>query len=146
MNILVAGSAGFTGQVLVAQLQEAGHRVTGIDIDPEQLFDIFIQHDLTKPLKQEINAEVVIHLASAVGGFLFNINEDLIETNDRVNHNILKICQASGCNHMVFFSSINVFEVNQTFVNDRLVLMDKKAPYARSKAKGEFLFTKLYAT
>ena len=101
MIILVTGNAGFTGQVLVAQLQATGHRVTGIDIDPEQLSNIFIQHDLTEPLKKKVIAEVVIHLASAVGGFLFNINEKLIEINDQINHNVLEICRASGCHHSV---------------------------------------------
>lgn len=141
MNVLVTGSAGFTGQVLVAQLQAAGHQVTRIDIEPDYLSGTFIQHDLTKPLKQEIVADVVIHLASAVGGFLFNLKEDLIETNDGVNANVLEICKKAGCDHLVFFSSINVFEVNHSFVHDRLVVVDQKSPYARSKARGEFLFS-----
>lgn len=140
MIVLVTGSAGFTGQALVAQLQARGHQVTGIDIEPEQRSNTFIQHDLTKPLKKKVVAEVVIHLASAVGGFLFNVDEKLIKINDRINHNVLEICRASGCRHLVFFSSINVFEVSQTFVNDRLAIIDQKTPYARSKAHGEFFF------
>jgi len=41
---------------------------------------------------------------------------------------------------VIFFSSINVFEVNQSFGQSRLLMMDQKTPYALSKARGEFLF------
>jgi UDP-glucose 4-epimerase len=140
MDVLVTGSAGFTGQILVPRLQAAGHRVIGVDIEPDHLSDTFIRHDLTGPLEQKMAADVVIHLASTVGGFLFNLKEELAETNDRINHTVLEICREVGCDHLIFFSSINVFEVNQSFAHDRLLVADQKTPYARSKAQGEFLF------
>ncbi len=142
MNILVTGSAGFTGQVLVEQLKKADHHVIGIDIDLENQSDTFIQHDLTQPFRDKMNIDIVIHLASAVGGFLFNLKPEIIEINDKINNNVLRICKNASCNHLIFFSSINVFEVNQSFVHDSLVSIDQKTPYAISKARWEFLFSK----
>ena len=139
MDVLVIGSAGFAGRELVPRLKAAGHRVIGIDIESEDQSDVFIQHDLTSPLSlASFCPDICIHLASAVGGFIFNSEQrDLIEQNKLINANTIAACVDAGCKHIIFFSSINVFEHNPLYTHGPLEMMRQSSPYAILKAEGE---------
>lgn len=144
MNVLITGSAGFVGQELVRQLKSAGQFVIGIDIEFDPLADVFIQHDLAKPLGDCLNFQVCVHLASAVGGFLFNTRQELIQKNDQINANVLTLCRSSRCSHLIFFSSINVFETSRSFIHEPLSALDQITPYAYSKACSESFFSQAF--
>lgn len=58
MRILITGAAGFIGQHLVPELEQAGHKVTGIDRD---------DHDLRYELPDVSGYDYVVHLAAKVG-------------------------------------------------------------------------------
>ncbi|MFA6217339.1 MAG: UDP-glucuronic acid decarboxylase family protein [Candidatus Omnitrophota bacterium] len=75
MNILVTGGAGFIGSHLCKRLLSLGHRVICVDnfitSSPENIAEIrrdknflFINHDITKPLKVSRSLDWVMHLAS----------------------------------------------------------------------------------
>ncbi|MBI4973945.1 GDP-mannose 4,6-dehydratase [Candidatus Roizmanbacteria bacterium] len=75
MKILIAGGAGFIGSHLSAHLLKDNHEIicvdnflTGSKKNIENLLDnklfTFLQHDVTKPLPQNITADAVFHLAS----------------------------------------------------------------------------------
>lgn len=142
MNILVTGSAGFVGRELVPRLQAAGHGVIGVDLDDEDNSDIFIQHDLARPIAAAIGSiDLCIHLAAAVGGILFNVERrDLVEVNDRINRSVTESCQHLGCKRLIFFSTINVFENGGDFQHGPLQSVTDVSPYAASKVVGERLF------
>lgn len=139
MHILVTGSAGFVGSDIIPKLQSLGHIVTGIDIVEENQSDKAYLHDLTKPINLDnIKYDLCIHLASAVGGILFNIKqENIIIVNEAINNTVIDICRQATCNKMVFFSSINVYETGQPYEHDALQEINQRSFYALSKAKSE---------
>jgi UDP-glucose 4-epimerase len=142
MRVLVTGSAGFVGRELVPRLVAAGHEVTGVDIQTEAASTDPITHDLTDELSLDGERfDLCIHLASAVGGLLFNVGRrSLIQTNERINENVLALCRETGCPRFVFFSTINVFETSPTFEHAPLTRFDQRSPYAISKAQAEVFF------
>lgn len=139
MRVLVTGSAGFVASELIRKLKSVGHKVTGIDIVGETQSDQFILHDLTLPLKMNTEKfDVCVHLASAVGGILYNVSKDNISSvNEAINSTVIEICRQASCNRIVFFSSINVYETGQPYKHDALEKIDQITPYALSKAKSE---------
>ena len=141
MKVLVTGSAGFVGKEMVTMLKDNGHHVIGIDINPDHLSDEFYQHDLTIVFNKKLDFDVCIHLASSVGGILFNVEKaDIITYNNLINKNVLNIMTENNCDHLVFFSSINVFESNNKFTHAKIDGLDQMSGYALSKAIGELFF------
>lgn len=75
MKILVAGGSGFIGSHLSARLLKDGHGVICVDSlltgDKKNITHLlsdksfsFLQHDVTKPLPENVSADAVFHLAS----------------------------------------------------------------------------------
>lgn len=139
MKILVTGSAGFLGQWFVRDLRLANHHVIGIDRNPEIESHQFIQHDLRAPVVgQKLDFDVCIHLASSVGGFLFNAHDsNLIETEILVLKNLKQLCAQSNCSRLIFASSMNVFENSGVQEEGPLKVRDQKTPYAMAKVQAE---------
>jgi UDP-glucose 4-epimerase len=145
MNILITGCSGFVGSYLTKALHKLGHTIIGIDINDlgptcdSKSVDIFFKHDLTKPFYNYIgNIDLCIHLASSVGGILFNVDKpNIVVYNKIVNENVLNLCVRARCDRLLFFSSINVFEDRCQFSHEPLY---KLTPYAESKVEGERLF------
>lgn len=142
MRILVTGSAGFVGKELVRILKKDNHFVIGLDIKEENQSDIFFQHDLTTSFGEEIKFDLCIHLASSVGWILFNTEKvDIIKYNNLINKYTLEILKKNGCNRMIFFSSINVFEWKNEFPHAKLTGLDQQSSYALSKGMSEMFFS-----
>jgi UDP-glucose 4-epimerase len=142
MKILVTGSAGFLSSWLIPALQNAGHYVIGIDRIHENISTECITHNLQMPLARKLEFDSCIHVASSVGGFLFNAKEfDLLSTEETIAHNIIQLCRESNCENFIFLSSINVFENSEIpDEHDELKIFNQKTPYAQSKARIESLF------
>ena len=143
MRILVTGSVGFWGSALVPMLQQEGHVVIGVDIAPENSIsncDYFYQFDL-RQLPQnipELHFDICVHLASAVGGFLFNAKEEsLIENEIQIFEGVVSLCKAVKCERIIFTSSINVFENDESYPHARITSVTQKTPYARAKVAVE---------
>lgn len=138
-DVLVTGAAGFIGQYMCEQLAKVGISVIGLDKREADLPCEFIRHDLTQPYAGRIEAGTCVHLASSVGGILYNnaAKADMIEYNASVNTGTVELLKAGGCKRMVFFSSINVFESNPSFEHGPVRVPPALTSYAMSKADGE---------
>lgn len=138
-NVLVTGAAGFIGQYICEHLAGMGISVIGLDKRDADLPCEFIRHDLTQPYAGRIEADVCVHLASSVGGILYNnaAKADMIEYNALVNTGAVKFLKAGGCRRIVFFSSINVFETNPSFEQGPVRVRPALTSYAISKEDGE---------
>jgi UDP-glucose 4-epimerase len=139
VNILVTGSAGFLGNWLVQDLQINGHHVIGLDQQEEFISNEFIHHDLKWPIENaNYQFDICIHLASWVGGFLFNASQtSLIESEVLLLKNLKNFCDRSNCKRIIFTSSVNVFENSGVQEEGPLQIHDQKTPYAIGKARCE---------
>lgn len=141
MNVLVTGSAGFLGSVLVPLLQQQRMTVIGVDLNHENHSDTFYQVDLrVKEELPNIAFDICIHLASAVGGFLFNAQEASLVNNEvQIFLGVQHLCQTASCGRILFTSSINVFEIDGDCYESSLRTVELATPYARAKATVEQL-------
>lgn len=145
-NVLVTGAAGFIGQYLCEYLISCGMNVIGIDKRKVSANFDMICHDLTQPFPMQIQADVCVHLASSVGGILFNHSAaaDMLEYNEAINRTVVDICKKNKCARLIFFSSINVFENDSSFAHESILIKPSVTPYAKSKAGGEKLYADLF--
>jgi len=51
-----------------------------------------------------------VHLASAVGGIIFNQDNSMIDYNNRINENLVRLLRKNQVKKLIFVSSINVCE------------------------------------
>jgi len=124
-SVLVTGGAGFIGSHLVPTLVAAGARVSVVDnlerghrkflssvADEIQFF----QQDLLDypgTLKLCADRDVVIHLASKVGGINYYTSKpfEVFEANLRMDGNVLEAVLAQGVPHYFYASSAHVYPI-----------------------------------
>lgn len=141
MIIIVTGASGFIGTYLCELLRAFNFEVIEIDKNVGRSNGRLIQHDLTFPLYEKINADLCIHLAASVGGILFNNNNaGFVEYNNQINSNVYNLCFNNKITKLIYFSSINVFESQKYFKHSKLEIDPIITPYAISKCKGELFF------
>ena len=73
-KIIVTGGAGFLGKEVVKKLIERGCRKEDIFVPRKENYDLRKKSDIIKVLN-EVNPEVVIHLAAKVGGIGLNLEK-----------------------------------------------------------------------
>ncbi len=139
MKILITGSAGFVGKVLVPHLQKLGHTIIGIDLQADNNADLAIQQDLRTIDPTTIpSVELCIHLASSVGGFLYNCTQtSIVDYELELLKNIKNIFSAQNCNRIIYTSSINVFEKAKHYPHGPLQQQNYNSPYGQAKYLGE---------
>lgn len=146
MRVLVTGAAGFLGSHLTPALRTAGHEVIGLDLEPYAGADVFVRHDLREPLAwpASLTFDVVVHLASSVGGFLHNAETEGLENNElTLIRGVTDLCRQVNCRRVIYASSICVFDSASTVETEAVTRRDQKTPYGRAKALGEAELTRL---
>ena len=147
MRILVTGSEGYIGTVLLPMLIERGYDVVGLDtcfLSYRHFVPGIRKYPLKKkdirdvqPIDLE-NVEAVVHLAALSNDPLGELNPDLT---DAINHvasvRLAEMARKAGINRFIFASSCSIYGAGES---DRL---DENAPfnpltaYAKSKVATE---------
>ncbi len=148
MRVLVTGSDGYIGQVLVPLLQKAGHEVTGLDsglfaecIFPGQPRPVVPMHwqdvrDVTPAMLAGLDA--VLHLAGVSNDPFGDLNPAMT---DEVNHQaaarLARLAKAAGVRRFVFASSCSNYGASTDGFVDETAAFNPVTPYAESKVLAE---------
>jgi nucleoside-diphosphate-sugar epimerase len=153
MNILITGSNGFVGSVLMWKLQEYGHKVIGVDISehcdnethPDTVIgDIRRLADLEKAAiafhsKYSDRVEFVIHCAAAKHDF--GITESDYYSHNQLGTKILiDFMQINKIDKLIYFSTVSVFGHPDKRTDEEGIFAPDH-PYGASKLAGELLCT-----
>lgn len=120
-SVLVTGGSGFLGRYIVAALLRFGCSVINIDnyitasrknyiFDESDTRYCFIEHDISKSLPENINADYIIHAAGLASPFYYGKYPiETIETAVQGTKNLLEYARTNPVKSMVFFSSSEIY-------------------------------------
>ena len=148
MRVLVTGSDGYIGTVLVERLIKAGHEVHGMDSLWFQDCLFGPAHGTVYPMSAKDMREVhqfdlagfdaVCHLASLCNDPLGNMNPALTEEiNERASIRIAQFAAAAGVSRFVFSSSCSIYGASFGELADEEAPLDPLTPYAVAKMRVE---------
>lgn len=146
MRVLVTGSSGFVGRVVVTHLARAGHEVVAFDLDIG--LDLRSLGDVRQAVE---GAEAIVHLA-AVLGRCDEGDEDFIQVNLVGTWRLMTEAVRAGVGRFVFTSSVDALGVFKGQRRpDYLPLDDEhpcypSTPYAVSKRLAELLCADMHRT
>jgi len=142
MKILVTGGSGFIGKILISYLSKNGYEVLNVDKVSSYIENIYEINEDLKLIditnKQFRDIDICIHLASTVGGIIFNNKKKLKDDNRLINESVVKICKKNNIKRLIFISSINVFENTELITDSYFYNINKpSSSYAISKLESE---------
>ena len=153
MKVLVTGSKGYIGSVLVPMLLKEGHEVVGLDIDlyrrctfTGELADIStLEMDVRDVQKDHLTGfDTIIHLAGLSNDPLGDYRPELTEEiNERASIRLAKLAKEVGVKRFLFASSCsNYGAAGSKFLNEEADF-NPVTPYGFSKVKVEFALNKM---
>lgn len=132
MNVLVTGSAGYIGSVLVPKLRAAGHTVLGYDAEWFGPGDgPRIVGDIRDHIVSADWADAVVHLAGLSNDPMGNLDERL--TTAINEYGTIWLLDNLWAPHQVIVSSCSVYGANDKMCGER-VPVNPLTPYAFAKA------------
>ena len=127
-KILVTGSEGLIGRILVPELKKDGHELVLLDKKSENPVDL-LNDDI---LNYFNGVDTVIHLA--VNGFW--INHKQAQENIDMTGNVLESAKNSGVERIVYASSINVYDYSTIYLDGKKINEETPlSPHAKSDWK-----------
>lgn len=149
-KILITGSEGYIGKVLVDKLIKVGYEVTGLDtcfyetFQPTQLHYQLIKQDIRDlNLPHLGNYEVIVHLAALsndpTGEFLPDMTQKI---NYEATVNLAAKAKKQGVKRFLFASSCSIYGIADGWVDENSVT-DPLTEYAKSKIAAEKELKKL---
>jgi nucleoside-diphosphate-sugar epimerase len=153
MKVLVTGHTGYIGAHLVKLLTDAGHFVTGVDLN---LFEDCAWEELPKPnvelikdyrnlsLEELSGHDCVMHLAAISNDPMGNLIEDLTYANNRKGSIDLAIkAKEAGIPRYLFSGSCSVYGKGETLDLNESAVLHPITAYAHSKIDTEKAVTEL---
>lgn len=147
MKVLVTGSHGYIGTVLVPMLIEKGHEVIGLDTDLYErctfsgsVPDIkSIRKDVRDVLKHDVEGlDAVIHLAGLsndpLGDYRPQLTEDI---NERASIRLARIAKEVGVKRFLFASSCSIYGAAGADFLTEQAQFHPVTPYGFSKVRVE---------
>ncbi len=143
MRVLVTGSTGYIGSVLMPMLKDAGHDAAGIDLKlfesctlgtapqnepPTEIVDV---RDLQP--KHLDGFDAVVHLAALSNDPLGDLNPDLTyEINHRASVRLAELAKQQGVGRYIFASSCSLYGAGEGFLDEEAPF-NPLTPYGESK-------------
>ncbi|MFL4467488.1 NAD-dependent epimerase/dehydratase family protein, partial [Brucella melitensis] len=155
MKVLVTGSQGYIGSVMVPMLIDAGHEVSGYDIglyehclfkEGGTVMNVpTIRKDVRDVSPRDLEGfDAVIHLAALSNDPLGNLNEDLTYA---INHHasvaMAKAAKLAGVGRFLFASSCSNYGISDAELIDETGELKPVTAYGRSKVRAEQEIRKL---
>ncbi|WP_345951512.1 NAD(P)-dependent oxidoreductase [Mucilaginibacter sp. PAMB04274] len=112
MNILVTGSAGKLGTVVMQRLKAAGYNAIGADLVPGVTTDVLLNVNLKEQvLEATRHIDAIIHTA-AIHGRHYDLGysrEAFIDINIYGTLNLLNACTKQGINKFLYISTTSIY-------------------------------------
>jgi nucleoside-diphosphate-sugar epimerase len=149
-SILVTGSSGMIGTVLVERLLSEGYDVTGVDIEPNPWSDEVDAVTETVDLREESDldqlpsdADIIIHLGAHARVHRLVERPELAMENMAMTFNLLEFARANDISNFLFASSREVYgNTSQIVYDESATYADtSESPYTASKIGGESMVT-----
>ena len=147
MRILVTGSDGYIGTVLVPMLLEAGHEPVGLDsmlfrecrIGPELATVDTIRKDIREIGPADMDGvDAVIHLAGISNDPLGDLHPDTTYAiNHRATVHVAEVAKAAGVERFLFSSSCSLYGAHGDAPLDESAEFHPVTPYGESKVLSE---------
>lgn len=149
-KILVTGSEGYIGSVLVNKLFRAGYKVVGLDTcyystAPKGLHYQFIRNDIRNLAEINLKSfDAIIHLAALSNDPLGEFDERLTqEINFKASIDLAKKAKSEGVKKFLFSSSCSIYGVARNGIVDETSPVNPLTAYAKSKIETEKELKKL---
>ncbi|MEZ5591602.1 MAG: NAD(P)-dependent oxidoreductase [Gammaproteobacteria bacterium] len=153
MRVLVTGSQGYIGTILVPMLQNAGHEVFGLDTDfyaASAFTDCIVKIPETiRDIREELDDVVagcnaIIHLAGLSNDPLGDYNPSLTKSiNFRASVQLAQTAKKTGVERFLFASSCSNYGASSDQFLDENAKFNPVTPYGESKVLVESELNKL---
>ena len=147
MRLMVTGSDGYIGTVLVSMLLEAGHEPVGLDsmlfhdcnIGPERATVDTIRKDVREVGPADMDGlDAVIHLAGISNVPLGDLHPDTTyDINHRATVHLAEVAKAAGVQRFIFSSSCSLYGAHGNAPLDESAEFHPVTPYGESKVLSE---------
>ncbi len=155
-HILVTGSEGYIGTIMVEMLLNKGYKVTGLDtcfFEKGNLNNVqiktynLIKKDIRDIIEKDLEDEkfdAIIHLAALSNDPLGMLNEELtFDINYHASVNLAKIAKRLGIKRFIFSSSCSLYGDGNGKILDEQSLSNPQTAYGKSKILAENDISKL---
>lgn len=132
MVILITGSSGFVGEVLIKKLKEQGFDTFGIDIKKVEFTDLV--QDISKPFEIKEKINVIIHLAAKLEHERCS-KEEYFASNVVGTKNLLNIAKQNNA-YFIYISTTAVYGSPDSQITEKTQI-SPNGDYAFTKLKGE---------
>lgn len=152
MKVLVTGSEGYIGAVMVPVLQEAGHEVVGLDTVwyPASLGPAPSDHEVIRADVRDVTTEhldgfdAIVHLAALSNDPLGDLGGDITdEINHRASVSLARTARDAGVERFVFASSCSLYGAGGDDLLDEDAATAPVTAYGHSKIDTEHGLTEL---
>lgn len=116
IRVLLTGGSGFIGTYLARRLSKK-HNVEIMDLIKPSARASYVRHDMRRPFTIDRDVEVVIHLASIVGGIQYFTGHPAIHAHDNsmILANTFEACRKARVERVIYTSSSVVYQYAKTF-------------------------------